>query len=99
MPCLVRWPGRIKAGTITNQLMSHNDWIPTLCAIAGEPDIIGKCRSGYTTKVQGADITYKVHLDGFDQSKFLTTFEGTANTNNDTKTPVTGSFIPTTTAC
>ena len=40
MPCLVRWPGVIKPGTVTNELMSHNDWIPTLCAIAGEPDIV-----------------------------------------------------------
>ncbi|MBX3444843.1 MAG: arylsulfatase [Planctomyces sp.] len=85
VPCLVRWPGKIKAGGVTNQLMSHNDWVPTLCALAGEPDIIGKCRQGYTTRVQGADITYKVHLDGFEQSKFLTTFEGTANTNNDVR--------------
>ena len=43
VPCLVRWPGTIKPGTVTNELMSHNDWIPTLCAIAGEPDIVGKC--------------------------------------------------------
>src|SRR5687767_14344704 len=39
VPCLVRWPGVIKPGTITAQIMSHNDWIPTFCAIAGEPDI------------------------------------------------------------
>ena len=85
VPCLVRWPGHIKPGTITNQVMSHNDWIPTLCAIAGEPDIVGKCLKGYTTKVQGADITYKVHLDGYDQSKFLTTVSGTIGTANDAK--------------
>ena len=42
VPCLVRWPGVIKPGTVTNELMSHNDWVPTLCAIAGEPDIVGK---------------------------------------------------------
>jgi len=82
VPCLVRWPGKIKPGTVTNELMSHNDWIPTLCSIAGEPDIVGKCRSGYTTPAQGASITYKVHLDGFDQSKFLASVEGTANKNN-----------------
>ena len=57
MPCLVRWPGHIKPGTVTNELMSHNDWIPTLCAIAGEPDIVGKCKAGYDGQrrhVQGA---------------------------------------------
>jgi arylsulfatase A-like enzyme len=84
VPCLVRWPGKIKAGTVTNQLMSHNDWIPTLCAIAGEPDIIGMCRAGYTTAgLQSRE--YQVHLDGFDQSKFLTSVEGSAARNNGVK--------------
>ena len=82
VPCLIRWPGHIKPGSVTNEMMSHNDWIPTFCAIAGEPDMVNKLTKGYTTKVQGADKTYKVHLDGMDQSKFLTTFEGTSNTNN-----------------
>jgi arylsulfatase A-like enzyme len=85
VPCLVRWPGHIQAGTITNQIMSHNDWIPTLAAFAGEPDIVGKLKQGYTTNVQGADITYKVHLDGYDQSKFLTSVSGTIGTANDAK--------------
>ncbi len=81
VPCLVRWPGKIKPGTVTNQVMSHNDWIPTLCAIAGESDIVGKLKAGYTTTgPQGRQ--YKVHLDGFDQSKFLTSVEGTACKNN-----------------
>jgi arylsulfatase A-like enzyme len=82
VPCLVRWPGHIKPGTVTNELMSHNDWIPTLCSIAGEPDIVGKCLKGYDDK---HGHTYKVRLDGFDQSKFLTTVAGTANRNNEVK--------------
>ena len=82
VPMLVRWPGKIKAGGVTNELMSHNDWIPTLCAIAGEPDIVGKCLKGYDDK---HGHTYKVHLDGIDQSRFLTAFAGTANRNNGTK--------------
>ncbi|WP_395687267.1 sulfatase-like hydrolase/transferase, partial [Aestuariivirga sp.] len=57
VPCLVRWPGHVKAGTITNELMSHNDWIPTLMAIAGEPDIVNKLLAGY----QANGRTYKVH--------------------------------------
>lgn len=81
VPCLVRWPAKIKAGTVSNEMMSHNDWVPTLCAIAGEPDIIGKLKQGY--KANGID--YKVHLDGYDQSKFLTTVEGTAGNNNGVK--------------
>ena len=80
VPCLVRWPGHIKPGTVTNELMSHNDWIPTLCAIAGEPDIVGKCSRATTPRH-----TYKVHLDGFDQSKFLTSVEGTVGKNNGVK--------------
>ncbi len=74
VPCLVRWPGHIKARAVTNELMSHNDWVPTLCAIAGEPDIIGKCLKGYEANGR----TYKVHLDGYDQSKFLLSVSGTA---------------------
>jgi arylsulfatase len=81
VPCLVRWPGHIKAGTVTNELMSHNDWIPTLCAVAGEPDLVNKCKAGYTAN----GIKYKVHLDGYDQSKFLTSVEGTATKNNGAK--------------
>lgn len=81
VPMLVRWPGHVHAGTVTNELMSHNDWIPTLCAIAGEPDIVGKLLKGYTANGK----TYKVHLDGYDQSKFLTSVEGTPGKNNGVK--------------
>lgn len=81
VPCLVRWPGHVKAGTVTTELMSHNDWIPTLCALAGEPDIVGKLKQGYTAN----GIRYKVHLDGYDQSKFLTSVEGTVGKNNGVK--------------
>jgi arylsulfatase A-like enzyme len=82
VPCLVRWPGHINPGTVTNELMSHNDWIPTLCSIAGEPDIVGKCLKGYDDQ---HGHTYKVRLDGLDQSNFLTTVAGTANKNNEVK--------------
>jgi arylsulfatase len=81
VPCLVRWPGVIKPNTVTNELMSHNDWIPTLCSIAGEPDIVRKLKSGYTAN----GINYKVHLDGYDQSAFLRSVSGTAANNNGTK--------------
>ncbi|UPG92876.1 arylsulfatase [Luteibacter aegosomatissinici] len=78
VPCLVRWPGHIAAGSSTNELMSHNDWVPTLCSIAGEPQIVSKLKDGYTANGKG----YKVHLDGFDQSAFLTSVKGTATKNN-----------------
>ncbi|WP_426483335.1 arylsulfatase [Flavobacterium sp. 2] len=67
VPCIVRWPGHIKPGTVTTELMSHNDWMPTLASIAGEPDLTNKLLKGYTANGK----SYKVHLDGFDQSKFL----------------------------
>jgi arylsulfatase A-like enzyme len=81
VPCMVRWPGVIKPGTVSNELMSHNDWMPTLCAAAGEPDIVNKLKAGYTAN----GITYKVHLDGYDQSTFLRNVSGTAGINNGTK--------------
>lgn len=81
VPCVARWPGHIKPGTITNELMAHNDWMPTFAAFAGEPDIIGKCLKGYAANGH----TYKVHLDGYDQSKFLTSVEGTIGKNNGMK--------------
>lgn len=81
VPCLVRWPGHIKPGTISNELMSHNDWLPTLCAIAGEPNIVNKLKAGYTAN----GVAYKVHLDGYDQSAFLQTVSGSAANNNGIK--------------
>jgi arylsulfatase len=81
VPCLVRWPGTVKPGTVTNEVMSHNDWIPTLCAAAGEPDIVNKLKAGYSAN----GINYKVHLDGYDQSAFLRNVSGSAANNNGTK--------------
>ncbi|MGD9744058.1 MAG: arylsulfatase, partial [Dongiaceae bacterium] len=81
VPCFVRWPGVIEPGTVSNELMSHNDWVPTLCSIAGEPDIVEKLKAGY--RANGLD--YKVHLDGHDQSEFLRTVRGTATSNNGVK--------------
>jgi arylsulfatase A-like enzyme len=81
VPCLVRWPGVIKPGTVTNEIASHNDWVPTLCSIAGEPDIVGKLKAGYTAN----GVNYKVHLDGHDQSAFLKGVSGSAANNNGVK--------------
>jgi arylsulfatase len=81
VPCFIRWPGVIEPGTVTNEVMSHNDWMPTLCAIAGEPDIVEKLKAGYTAN----GLNYKVHLDGYDQSGFLRKVRGTAADNNGVK--------------
>ncbi|WP_448702868.1 arylsulfatase [Mucilaginibacter sp. AW1-3] len=67
VPCIIRWPGHVKAGTMSDEIMSHNDWVPTLCDIAGEPNIKGKLLKGYTANGKN----YKVHLDGYDQLAFL----------------------------
>ena len=55
--------------------------MPTLASIAGEPDLVNKLRQGYTAN----GIAYKVHLDGYDQSKFLTSVSGSAANNNGVK--------------
>jgi arylsulfatase len=64
---VIRWPGVIKPGTIYNELFSHYDLIPTLCAAAGEPDVVAKCLQGY----QAGTKTFKVHLDGYNLVPFF----------------------------
>jgi arylsulfatase len=65
---VVRWPGRIPAGTVLNGIVSHNDWFVTLLAAAGDPDIAERLCAG--TDLNGT--TYKVHLDGHNQLDYLT---------------------------
>jgi arylsulfatase A-like enzyme len=81
VPCIVRWPGAIKAGTVTTELMSHNDWLPTFSEIAGEPNMASKLLQGYTANGKN----YKVHLDGFSQLSFLRSVSGTPGNNNGVK--------------
>ena len=63
VPAMIRWPGVVKPGTEINAIVSHEDWLPTLVAAAGEPQIKEKLLTGY--KAGGK--TFKVHLDGYDQ--------------------------------
>ncbi len=67
VPALIRWPGTVKPGSKFTDLMSGEDWMPTLLAAAGETDIKGKLLAGH----KAGDKTFKVHLDGFDQSDYL----------------------------
>ncbi|MBV8136116.1 MAG: arylsulfatase [Deltaproteobacteria bacterium] len=69
VPCMVRWPGVIKPGTVSNEIISHMDWLPTLVAAAGEPNIKEKLLKGYRADQK----TFKVHLDGYN---FLPHFRG-----------------------
>ena len=68
VPCLMRWPGHIKPGSISNDIVSGLDWMPTLLAAAGEPEIKEKLLKGY----QAGTKTFKVHLDGYNQLPYLT---------------------------
>jgi arylsulfatase A-like enzyme len=61
VPCMIRWPGVIKPGTVSNDIFSHQDMLPTLAAAAGEPDIAAKLKQGYTAGKK----TFKVYIDGF----------------------------------
>jgi arylsulfatase len=68
VPCLVRWPGHIPAGTVLNGIISHNDWFPTLLAAAGVTDIVDQLKVG--GELEGKH--FKVHLDGHNQLPYLT---------------------------
>ena len=68
VPCVMRWPGVIKPGTEINHITSHEDFVPTLVAAAGEPNVKEKLLTGY----QAAGKTFKVHLDGYDLRDVLT---------------------------
>jgi|KBSMisStaDraftv2_1062788.scaffolds.fasta_scaffold61983_1 arylsulfatase len=68
VPMIIRWPGRVPAGKVENSLVSGLDWFPTLVAAAGNTNIAGELLKGK----QLGDRTYKVHLDGFDQTDLIT---------------------------
>ena len=68
VPALVRWPGTIKEGSKYADIMSHEDWIPTLMTAAGVPDIKEKLKKGYMANGK----TWKVHLDGYDFTSLFT---------------------------
>jgi arylsulfatase A-like enzyme len=73
VPAMVRWPGKIKAGSVSNEIVSHMDWLPTFLAMAGEPDIKENLKKGYTA----GEKTFKVHLDGYNLLSYLTGNEKT----------------------
>jgi arylsulfatase len=68
VPCMIRWPGHIKPGGISNEIVSGHDWSQTLLAAAGAPDVKDKLLKGYKI----GDMTYRVHLDGYNQLPYLT---------------------------
>ena len=68
VPCVIRWPGKIKAGSVLNGIVSHIDMFPTLLAIAGNPDVKQQLLKGAT--VDGKK--FNVHLDGYNMVPYLT---------------------------
>ncbi len=67
-PAIVRWPGKIKAGAVSNEIVSHLDWLPTFLAAAGQPNVKDKLLTGH--KAGGKSFT--VHLDGYNLLPYLT---------------------------
>lgn len=68
VPCLIRWPGHIKPGGVSNEIVSGLDWLPTLVAAGGDTDVTGKLLKGY----KAGSTSYKVHLDGYNILPYLT---------------------------
>ena len=68
VPFVIRWPGKIAADTVYNDIASHTDWVPTLMAAVGDADISSKLLKGHTI----GERTYKVHLDGYNLLPMLT---------------------------
>jgi arylsulfatase len=68
VPAMVRWPGRIKPGQISNELAAHHDWLPTFVAMAGDAQVTDELLKGHRV----GSMTYKVHLDGYNLLPYLT---------------------------
>ena len=68
VPCLVRWPDKIKPGTVSNEIVGHHDWLPTFLAMAGDPHVKDELLKGH----KAGDMTYKVYLDGHNLVPYLT---------------------------
>jgi len=67
-PAIIRWPGKVPAGKVENGIISGLDWFPTFLAAAGNPNIVPELKQGKEL----AGTTYKVHLDGYDQTAMIT---------------------------
>jgi arylsulfatase len=68
VPAMVKWPGHIKPDTVSNDIVSHLDWLPTLVAMAGDDKVSDKLLKGYKV----GEMNYKVHLDGYNMLPYLT---------------------------
>jgi arylsulfatase len=68
VPEVIRWPGKIPAGVVSNEIIQHHDWLPTFLAAAGEPDLVEKLKQGHTA----GEKTFRVHIDGYNLLPYLT---------------------------
>jgi arylsulfatase len=64
---MIKWPGTVKPGTVLNDIVSHEDWVPTLVSAAGNPNVTQQLLAG--TTVGGK--TFKAHLDGYNLTDYL----------------------------
>jgi arylsulfatase len=69
VPEMIRWPGHIEAGSVSNEIIQHHDWLPTFLAAAGEPDVVEKLKQG---GYEADGKTFKAHIDGFNLLPYLT---------------------------
>ena len=67
VPAFVRWPGKFEAGKTLNGIVTHQEWLPTLAAVAGDPDVKEKLLKGH----QAGDKHFKVHIDGYNILPYL----------------------------
>ena len=68
VPLLVRWPGRIPANSVYNEIVQHHDWLPTILAMAGDSDLVEKLKKGH----DAAGKHFHVHIDGYNLVPYLT---------------------------
>jgi arylsulfatase len=68
VPELIRWPGKIEAGSVSNEIVAHLDWLPTLAAAAGDANVKEKLLAGHKV----GEKTFRVHLDGYNLLPYLT---------------------------
>jgi arylsulfatase len=89
VPMMVRWPGKIKPGQISNEVISHLDWMPTLLAAVGDPDVKSKLKKG----MRAGGTNYKVHLDGYNFLPYFTGKEKTGPRHEFIYTSDTGDIV------
>jgi arylsulfatase len=68
VPQVIRWPGHIPAGVVSNEIVQHHDWLPTFLAAAGDTGVVEDLKAGKTI----GDTTFKVHIDGYNLLPYLT---------------------------